>query len=152
MKFDHPKLRIFGVINVYAPMGPNGTTKRMLLWRELFDTFSNLTSWILTNDFNMVESVIDHQGGSPHAIAEAKKRSWDHLKQKFYLDETFVRHPGQLHFLWSNRRLVATNPTVVLVLQRIDWCYALISSLTIPFTVISRIVSRYNSQLCNHQL
>lgn len=91
-------------MNIYAPTGPEGSAPRKELWKELFAELDNIHPSVFVGDFNMVEDLEDHAGGSPHVITGREKRAWDHFKQKFGIKDTFKRVPGRLRFTWDNRR------------------------------------------------
>lgn len=88
----------------------------------------------------MVEELQDHSGGNPHTIMGTKKRAWEHLKRRYHLFDTFVRHSWQLQFSWSNQQLTTKDLSATRVLRRIDRCYAPTRSPSLHFVVTSRIV------------
>lgn len=139
MKFDHPTHGKFGVINIYAPTREEAA-KCISLWQELVSNFNNETPWILTRDFNMIEHLSNQEGSNPHCVTRREGRAWTHLKRKFKMEDTFVRHQGQLRFTWRNWRRITPGHAAKRILRRLDRCYAPINSPNLKFAMMSHII------------
>ena len=89
-----------GILNIYAP---NDSRERTLLWQELSARLPSDCRWIVSGDFNMVESAQDKSTLCGKLIPQRERLVWEAFKASFQLSDTFS-HTGKLHFSWDNRR------------------------------------------------
>ena len=89
-----------GILNLYAP---NDTRERTLLWQELSDRLPSDCRWIVSGDFNMLESAQDKSTLCSKLMPHREKLVWEAFKASFQLRDTFS-HTGKLRFSWDNRR------------------------------------------------
>jgi exonuclease III len=139
--FDHPTLGIFGILSVYAPTGTDSRRERTELWNEIFHVIPNHLAWILVGDLNMIDQILDQQGGIPHTVLGREKRAWSHLLGRFNLRDTFDASTSQLRFLWDNRREADANHSSPRILRRIDRAYAPKQSRLLRMDIKSKILA-----------
>lgn len=89
-----------GIVNLYAP---NDSRERTLLWQELSATLPSDCRWIVSGDFNMVESAQDKSILCGKLMTNREQIVWEAFKTSFHLRDTF-NHTGKLKFSWDNRR------------------------------------------------
>ena len=89
-----------GILNLYAP---NDSQGRIALWHELLEILPSDYRWLVSGDFNMLESAQDKSTLCSKLMSNCEKLVWEAFKSSFHLSDTFA-HTGKLRFTWDNKR------------------------------------------------
>lgn len=103
-----------GILNIYTP---NDMHTPSHLWRELITALPTSCRWILTGDFNMVESRQDKTNPCGCLLPLSERQVFTALKQHLKVED-HPWSPGSLKFSWDNFRWDGQR-----ILARLDRCY-----------------------------
>lgn len=101
--------------------------ERCAMWTKVFQLLPIDCRWIMTGDFNMVESLLDRCLSScSHLMGFKEEFAWENIKNKCNIEEYFNRTDGPI-YLWENLR-----DGGIRIIARLDRFHSFASSVQSP--------------------